>query len=222
MPALRTWHALILLLGLVGCVPGPPVDLTPEAAVQACEAPTALALRARDPGFRSLTLEPAATSRVEKRATQVGRQPVAVVVAGHGTARQENGSTDVRYLCLIAPWGEAVFVDVTAANGTTILAECEAPPAGTSRLACLSDLLRVAERGLAEAEAKAVVRARNDGPRSKRSELEEPVATSIGAWRVYRDAECERQREASGEDATDLYQACRVGLTRDRVRQLGL
>ena len=30
------------------------------------------------------------------------------------------------------------------------------------------------------------------------------------------------QREASAEKSTDLYQACRVGLTRDRVRQLGL
>jgi uncharacterized protein YecT (DUF1311 family) len=144
------------------------------------------------------------------------------VVSGHGTSRETDGSTDFRYLCLIAPWGEAVFVDVTAADGATILAECATPPAGTSRLACLSDLLRVAERGLAEAEGKAVIRARNDGPRTKRSELEEPAATSIGAWRVYRDAECERQREASAEKSADLYQACRVGLTRDRVRQLGL
>ncbi|MGD9510402.1 MAG: lysozyme inhibitor LprI family protein [Geminicoccaceae bacterium] len=218
-----SWCRLVavLALGLSGCVP-PAVDLTPEGAVLACEAPTALALRAKDAGFRSLTLEPAATSRVEKRATQVGRQPVALVVSGHGTARETDGSTDVRYLCLIAPSGEAVFVDVTAANGVTILAECSAPPAGTSRLACLSDLLRVAERGLAEAEGKAVIRARNDGPRTRRSELEEPAATSIGAWRVYRDAECERQREASAEKSADLYQACRVGLTRDRVRQLGL
>jgi uncharacterized protein YecT (DUF1311 family) len=220
--AFRPRLVTILLLGLGGCVPGPAVDLTPEAAVQVCEAPTALAMRAKDTGFRSLTLEPAATSRVEKRRTQVGRQPVAVVVAGHGTAQQAAGSTDIRYLCLIAPSGEALFVDVTVANGSTILAECATPPEGTSRLACLSDLLRVTERGLAEAEAKAVIRARNDGPRTKRSELEEPAATSIGAWRVYRDAECERQREAAADKSADLYQACRVGLTRERVRQLGL
>lgn len=222
MHAFRPWLATILLLGLPACLPRPPVDLTPEAAVQVCEAPTALALRARDAGFRSLTLEPAATSRVEKRTTQVGRQPVAMVVAGHGTAREDNGSTDVRYLCLISPSGEALFVDVTTANGATILAECAAPHEGTSRLACLSDLLRTAERGLAEAEAKAVIRARSGGPRTRRSELEEPAATSIGAWRVYRDSECERQREAGADQSADLYQACRVGLTRDRVRQLGL
>ena len=213
---------MVLLVGVAGCVPKPAVNLTPEAAVQACEGPTALALRARDPGFQSLTLEPAATSRIERRTAQVGRQPLAMVVAGHGTARQGSGSSDIGYLCLIAPSGEPVFVDVTVASGATILAECDQPSAGTSRLACLSDLLRTAELGLAEAEAKAVQRARSDGPRTQRAELEEPAATSIGAWRVYRDAECDRQREASPDHSTDLYQACRVGLTRDRVRQLGL
>jgi hypothetical protein len=200
----------------------PPVNLTPEAAVQVCEGPTALALRARDSGFRSLVLEPAATSRIERRQTHVGRQPLAMVVAGHGTAREDASvGSDVSYVCLIAPSGEAVFVDVTTASGSTILAKCSGTPAEPSRLACLSDLLRRAELGLAEAEAKAVVRARAGTPRSKRAEVEEPVATSIGAWRVYRDAECERQRDTDPSRSTDLYQACRVDLTRERVRQLG-
>ena len=223
MQVVRLWLPVApLALALAGCVP-PPVNLTPEAAVQACEAPTAQALRAKDPGFASLVLEPASTSRVERRSAHVGRQPLAMVVAGHGTARQDGSATsEVAYLCLIAPHGEAVFVDVTLQSGTTILAECSATPASSSRLACLSDLLRAAELGLAEAEAKAVVRARASGPRSKRAEVEEPAATSIGAWRVYRDAECARQRDADPERSTDLYQACRVGLTRDRVRQLGL
>lgn len=212
----------LLVLASAGCVP-PPVNLTPEAAVQACEAPTAQALRAKDPGFASLVLEPAATSRVERRSAHVGRQALSMVVAGHGTARQNGSATsDLSYLCLIAPHGEAVFVDVTLQSGTTILAECSDTRQDSSRLACLSDLLRAAERGLAEAEAKAVVRARSGQPRSKRAEIEEPAATSIGAWRVYRDAECDRQRDADPERSTDLYQACRVGLTRDRVRQLGL
>ena len=200
------------------------MNLTPEAAVQVCEAPTALALRAKDPGFASLVLEPAATSRVERRSTYVGRQPLAMVVAGHGTARQNGSGTQRRLLSL---------PDRPSRRGGVRRrdpAERQPPswPSATtrrpdsSRLACLSDLLRAAERGLAEAEAKAVVRARSGQPRSKRAEVEEPAATSIGAWRVYRDAECDRQRDADPERSTDLYQACRVGLTRDRVRQLGL
>ncbi len=223
MQVARLWPLLAVSGFLLsGCVP-PPVNLTPEAAVEVCEAPTAQALRAKNPAFGTLVLEPAATSRIERRNASVGRQPLALVVAGHGTARQsDSGSSDLSYLCLIAPSGEAVFVDVTLHSGTTILAECADTPPDSSRLACLSDLLRAAERGLAEAEAKAVIRARSGGPRSKRAEVEEPAATSIGAWRVYRDAECDRQRDADPQRSTDLYQACRVGLTRERVRQLGL
>jgi hypothetical protein len=223
MQVVRLWLSLALPgLLLAGCVP-PPVNLTPEAAVQACEAPAAQALQAKDPGFAALVLEPAATSRVERRSVNVGRQPLSMVVAGHGTVRQsDSGASEVAYICLIAPHGEAVFVDVAMQSGTTILAECSDTQQGSSRLACLSDLLRVAELGLAEAEAKAIVRARSGQPRSKRAEVEEPVATSIGAWRVYRDAECDRQRDADPQHSTDLYQACRVGLTRERVRQLGL
>lgn len=223
MRLLRLWLSLAMLgSGLAACVP-PVVNLTPEAAVQACEGPTSLALRAKEPSFQSLVLEPAATTRIERRSAYVGRQPLAMVVAGHGTARQDGSAgSDVSYLCLIAPSGEAVFVDVTTQNGSTILAECASNAADPSRLACLSDLLRQAELGLAEAEAKAVVRARTGTPRAKRAEVEEPVAASIGAWRVYRDAECDRQRDADPQHSTDLYQACRVGLTRERVRQLGL
>ena len=168
-----------------------------------------------------MTLDPAATSRVERRATYVGRQPLALVVAGQGMVRFGTAISPMRYLCLIAPDGEAVFVDVETGNGGAVLAECPAATAGSSRLACLSDLLRAAELGLAEAEAKAVIRARSSTSRAKRSEIEEPVATSIGAWRVYRDSECERQRDADPDHSTDLYQACRVGLTRDRISQLG-
>ena len=207
----------LVLLAVAACTQ-PTVTLTPEAAVQVCEAPTALAVRATLTGFQSLTLEPAATSRIERREILVGRQPLAMVVAGHGTARAASASSDIAYLCLIAPSGEAIFVDVTAASGTTILAEC---PSDGTRLACLTDLMREAERGLAEAEARAVLRARSTGTHARRAEVEEPVATSIGAWRVYRDAECDRQRDADPARSTDLYQACRVGLTRDRVRQLG-
>ena len=223
MQVVRLWPILGLLGFLLsGCVP-PPVDLTPEQAVSACEAPTTQALRVKDAKFASLVLEPAATSRIQRGPLQVGRQPLGMVVAGSGTARETPDTTaDVSYVCLIAPSGEVLFVDVSVQSTTNILAECAQTSDGTSRLACLSDLLRAAERGLAEAEAKAVIRARSTGPKSKRAEVEEPAATSIGAWRVYRDAECDRQRDVDPDRSTDLYQACRVGLTRQRVRQLGL
>jgi uncharacterized protein YecT (DUF1311 family) len=43
-------------------------------------------------------------------------------------------------------------------------------------------------------------------------------------WRAYLDAECDRQAEAMspGTGSGDVYLACRITLTNDRVRQLGM
>lgn len=226
MPPFARHPAALLLLGLglplAACTPtgGGTLNLSAEAAVQACEAPTALALRARDPAYQSVVLDPAASSRVERRSARVGSQPLAMVVAGHGTARTGTAIADLRYLCLIGPEGRALFVDVETLDGGAALAECARPARGTTR-DCLDDLLHKAERALAEAEARAVGRARGAAAGRPRAEVDEPVATSIGAWRVYRDAECARRQESAPAPSPDLAAACRVELTRERVRELG-
>jgi uncharacterized protein YecT (DUF1311 family) len=48
--------------------------------------------------------------------------------------------------------------------------------------------------------------------------------TSDERWRAYRDAECDRQAEAMspGTGSGDVYLSCRITLTNDRVRQLGM
>ena len=197
--------------------------LGPEAAVQACEAPAALALRPLDGRFESVALQPAAASRIERRALQVGSQPVGMVVAGQGTVRLgAAGSGEVRYLCLLSPDGRALFADVEALGGSAVLAEC-ATASGVRRRPlgrCLEDLLRQAERGLAEVEAAAIRRARGERSGAARAEVEQPVVASIGAWRVYRDAECARRRDADPQASAERYEACRVALTRDRVGEL--
>ena len=155
-----------------------------------------LALRAKDDRFQSLTLDPAATTRIEARPTYAGSQPLATVVAGHGTAMLGAGKSEIDYLCLIAPSGDAVFVDVQTLSGTTILAEC----AGSRRRLAAAGL----SRGIAAAgrdrprhrRGRCDLRARQGRSRAARAEVEQPVVTSIGAWRVYRDAECARQRDA--------------------------
>ena len=222
MPRGGPWQLLLPFL-LAGCLPQPRAALSPEAAVSACEAPTALFLRSRYPGFESVVLDPAATSRVERRSTRVGRQPIELVVAGRGTARFGPDQRALRYLCLVAPDGGAAFVDVETVDGGQILLECGPITVEPSpdRRACLAGLLRKAERGLAEAEAKAVARARSARPRLPRAEVEEPVATSIGAWRVYREAECARRQEARPAVSADELEACRIELTRQRVHELG-
>ena len=131
-----------------------------------------LALRAKDDRFQSLTLDPAATTRIEPRQTYVGSQRLGMVVAGHGTAMLGTGKSELDYLCLIAPSGDAVFVDVATLSGTTILAECADSKAGGSpRRACLEDRLQQAESGLAAAEAGAIRRARQGRSRAARAEV---------------------------------------------------
>jgi uncharacterized protein YecT (DUF1311 family) len=211
--------------GAFGCAQRPGVAaLSPEAAVQACEAPAILALRSLDGRFESVALQPAAASRIERRALRVGSQPVGMVVAGQGTVRLgPAGSGEVRYVCLLGPDGRALFADVEAPGGSAVLAECgtaSGSPSAARR--CLEDLLRQAERGLAEAEAAAIRRARGGESRAARAEVEQPVVASIGAWRVYRDAECARRRDADPQPSAERYEACRVALTRDRVGELGI
>lgn len=227
MPSIARHPAALLLLGLLlslaACAPtgGGAVNLSPEAAIRACEAPAALALRARDPSFQSVVLDPAASSRVERRSTYVGSQPLAMVVSGRGTARTGTAIADLRYWCLIGPDGRALFVDMETVNGGAALAECARPAGGGSTAACLDNLLHKAERALAEAEARAVARVRSVRSGPPRADVDEPVATSIGAWRVYRDAECTRRQESAPAGNPDLAAACRIELTRARVRELG-
>lgn len=204
----------ILLAGLAGCqLPGGST-ITPDAAVAACSGPVTLALRSRDAGLTRVELAPAAATRIETRRTAVGRQPVALLVEGAGAARKDGAARPVRYLCLLDPGGEAVFVDAATMTGDdAVLAGC-APPA---RDTCLADRLRAAERALAAAEAAALKRA----TATRRAAIEEPLATSIGAWRVYRDAECARRSEAATPGAgPDLITACSIGLTRTRTAEL--
>lgn len=209
---------LALLPVAAGCLPRPSMSLTPEAATSSCEAAAALALRATTTGFRSVALDAPPTARLERRDTQVGSQPIELVLAGRGAVHAADGRRDLRYLCLVAPGGESVFIDVETAGAGEILGECGGPGAG--RDACLADLLRRTERGLAEVEARSVARAQAGGPVARRSELDEPVATSIGAWRVYRDAECARRGAQAAGKATETVQLCRIELTRARVHEL--
>src|SRR5262245_36570587 len=115
---------VLLRFSIIGWMPRPAMNLRPDVAATGCEGPTALPLRAEGRRLQSLTVDPAATTRVEAWPTYVGSQPLSMVVAGHGTAMLGSGKSELDYLCLIAPSGEAVFVDVQTLSGTTILAEC--------------------------------------------------------------------------------------------------
>ena len=81
--------------------------------------------------------------------------------------------------------------------------------------ACLRALVVTTDATLAKAEAEAITagRRRSNG---RRPDVDEPAAASIGAWRVYRDAECARRY---GDADQQGQSACLVELTR-RIDEL--
>ncbi len=90
---------------------------------------------------------------------------------------------------------------------------------------CLKKLLADAEDLLAtthgDVEREAAELDRVTGYRSKNVAR---TRASDERWRAYRDAECDRQMEAMspGTGSGDVYLSCRITLTNDRVRQLGM
>lgn len=214
-------HLALAALGLLafGCAPRTAIPPTPEATLRACEGPTAAALRARAGRVEAVALAPLAATRIERRPMRAGSQRLGALVAGRAVVRREGGTGELRYWCLIGEDGRAVFVDVEPADAAGVLAECDA--SGRDRGVCLADLLRGAEAALAEAEAAAIQRARGRSTGKARADIDEPALTSIGAWRVYRDAECTRRRDLVPVEGEDGVRACRVDLTRERIRQLG-
>jgi len=90
---------------------------------------------------------------------------------------------------------------------------------------CLEGLLRDAQgrlettRSRVEAEA-----AELDRVTANRTKNVERTRVSAERWRAYRDAECDRQAEAMspGTGSGDIFLACRITLTNERVKQLGM
>ena len=195
-----------------GCTSVTPVTMPPEAALPACEAEALHEARRIDPTVQGVQIEPLSSAQVERRSPQPGREGVQLVIQGHGS--EVGGTGDFRYACLVGTSGDVLFVSIQPKGAGKVMAECTGRPSGQH--ACLRDLAASADRALAQAEADAVTEARRRAGK-KRSEVDEPAAESIGAWRVYRDAECARRYDGGDNDR---QVACLVELTRARIAEL--
>ncbi|MFO1040012.1 MAG: lysozyme inhibitor LprI family protein [Geminicoccaceae bacterium] len=205
---LRLWFA-IAALGLLAACAKPPVELTEDEAVAACSS-------AASGQASGAVFDPPGAAQVNRSPQDVGRQPLAAVVAANGRSTGAKAGRQLRYTCLIGPAGDVLFIDVVDDGAGLLAAQC---PAGPGRVSCLSDLLTRTERDLAAAEAAAISAGRSRAGGKARAEIDEPAAASIGAWRVYRDAECRRRQEVEGGTA-DGVEACRVAMTRARISEL--
>jgi uncharacterized protein YecT (DUF1311 family) len=123
------------------------------------------------------------------------------------------------------------FAPVTMAaendtSGETSLAYCWKQASTRVALApCLENLLRAAEDRLKATQSRVENGAAElDRVTDYRSKNVERTRASDERWRAYRDAECDRQAEAMlpGTGSGDVYLACRITLTNNRVKQLGL
>ena len=88
---------------------------------------------------------------------------------------------------------------------------------------CLEKLLQDAGDRLERMQSKVARQATElDRVTGYRSDNVAKVRASDARWRAYRDAECDRQAEAMspGTGSGDVYQACRITLTNERVKHL--
>ena len=117
----------------------------------------------------------------------------------------------------------AMAADSDAA-GESPLALCWKQASSRVALApCLEKLLADARRRLSITQSRVEGEAAElDRVTSYQSKNVASTRASDEHWRAYRDAECDRQAEAMspGTGSGDLYLACQITLTNERVKQL--
>ncbi|GMQ96035.1 MAG: hypothetical protein BMS9Abin14_527 [Gammaproteobacteria bacterium] len=90
---------------------------------------------------------------------------------------------------------------------------------------CLEKLLQDADDRLGRMQSKVKRQASElDRVTGYRSDNVAKFRASDARWRAYRDAECDRQAQAMspGTGSGDVYLACRITLTNERVKHLGM
>ncbi len=102
------------------------------------------------------------------------------------------------------------------------LEECQTAGDGAAVTKCLLDADAEAQASLRNAEAAAGIRAREIDTATGRAGANAALAKSLRAFLEYRTMQCSyvKALSASGSGAEQVGLACRVDLTRRRVREL--
>ena len=171
----------------------------------------------------ALDAEEQAVARFAVR--RIGAQPASAVASGSGGLRRKDGErVAFRWICVLDDRGRAVFFHAGPEPAPRSLAECwRWSPSRAELDECLATELLEAERALEVAERDAHAAARRRTIATGREGATAAQAASDGAWRAYRDAECDRIAElaAGGSGAGDFYRACLIDRARARIRELG-
>ena len=188
-------------------------------AVESCRAYALKEMKANGNPAKDVVFERDRSLLIERYTRKVGNQFVSSVLTGNGAVVLSDApSAELSFLCLLADEKRPVFFTWLPRQDTAALAQCTRHDSlrGKSR-PCLETLLQVAENDLGQLYALRFQEANAQG--------EAAVAAyrkSNDEWRQYRDAECQRQRDAAGAGNADERQlACIVDLTRRRALDMG-
>jgi hypothetical protein len=184
-------------------------------AVESCRTYALQELKANGNQAKVVVFERDRHLLIERYTRKVGNQFVSSVLTGNGAVVLSGApSAELSFLCLLADEKRPVFFAWLPRQDTQALAQCTRDDSlrGKSR-PCLESLLQVAESDLGQLYATRFQEANERGEAALTA-----YRKSNDEWRQYRDAECQRRRDAGAAgDADERQLACIVDLTRRRA-----
>ena len=184
-------------------------------AVESCRAYAAKELKANGNQAKDVVFERDRDLLIERYTRKVGNQFVSSVLTGNGAVVYSGTpSAELSFLCLLADEKRPVFFTWLPRQNAAALAQCTRDDSlRTKSRPCLETLLQVAEAELGQLYANRFQEANERGDAALTA-----YRKSNDEWRRYRDAECQRRRDAGASgDADDRQLACIVDLTRRRA-----
>jgi uncharacterized protein YecT (DUF1311 family) len=183
-------------------------------AVEACRAYAMKELKKDGNQARDTIIEHDRHLLIERYTRKVGNQFVSSVLTGNGAVVYSGvPSAELSFLCLLADEKRPVFFTWLPRQDAVALSQCTRDDSlrGKSR-PCLEMLLQVAEAELGQLYASGFQEANERGEAALAA-----YRKSNDEWRQYRDAECQRRRDAGTGDGDERQLACIVDLTRRRA-----
>jgi uncharacterized protein YecT (DUF1311 family) len=183
-------------------------------AVEACRAYAMKELKKDGNQARETIIERDGNLLIERYTRKVGNQFVSSVLTGNGAVVYSGApSAELSFLCLLADEKRPVFFTWLPRQDAVALSQCTRDDSLRAKSRpCLETLLQVAEGELGQLYANRFQEANERGDAALAA-----YRKSNDEWRQYRDAECQRRRDAGTGDADERQLACIVDLTRRRA-----
>jgi uncharacterized protein YecT (DUF1311 family) len=184
-------------------------------AAEACRSYAMNELKLNGTQAKDVVFERDRNLLIERYTRKVGNQFVSSVLTGNGAVIYSGTpSVELSFLCLLADGKRPVFFTWLPRQDAAALSQCTRDESMRAKSRpCLDMLLQVAESELGQLYASRFQEANERGEAALAA-----YRKSNDEWRQYRDAECQRRRDAGASgDADERQLACIVDLTRRRA-----